>query len=60
MDAYKATYNPHHHVPQPPMFNVHPDAPLDQLQREFLESTQREFEGFILLNVHENGDDNSG
>lgn len=46
MDQYKATYNPHHRVHQPQMFNVQAvrqDAQLDQLQREFLDTTQREF-----------------
>ncbi|CAG05543.1 unnamed protein product [Tetraodon nigroviridis] len=44
VDQYKATYNPHHHTHQPPMFNVQAarqDGPLDQLQREFLDSTQQ-------------------
>lgn len=46
LDQYKATYNRHHHAHQPQMFNtqvVHNDGQLDQLQREFLDSTQREF-----------------
>lgn len=52
MDPYKVTYNPQHHVRQPPMFNVQAacqDAQLDQLQREFLESTQRKFEDLDLV-----------
>lgn len=42
MDQYKASYNPHH---QPKMFNSqasHQEGQLDHLQREFLDSTQRE------------------
>lgn len=45
MDQYKASYNPHHHAHQPKMFNshaTHREGQLDQLQREFLDSTQRE------------------
>lgn len=51
MDQYKATYKPHHHTHQPPMFNVQAarqDGQLDQLQREFLDSTQREFKDLDL------------
>lgn len=51
MDQYRATYNPHHHVHQPQMFNVpaaHQDGQLEHLQREFLDSTQREFKDLHL------------
>lgn len=44
LDPYKATYSPHHHDLQPKMFNshgAHQEGQLDQLQREFLDSTQR-------------------
>lgn len=45
MDQYKASYHPHHHTHQPKMINshsTHREGQLDQLQREFLDSTQRE------------------
>ncbi|XP_029697568.1 centrosomal protein of 152 kDa isoform X4 [Takifugu rubripes] len=54
LDPYKATYNPHRHVRQPPMFNVQAtrqDAQLEQLQREFLESTQQTAAGEQLAQL---------
>lgn len=45
MDQHKATYNPHHQTLQPKMFDApvtHQEGQLDRLQREFLDSTQRE------------------
>uniref|UniRef100_A0A3Q4BDL0 Uncharacterized protein n=1 Tax=Mola mola TaxID=94237 RepID=A0A3Q4BDL0_MOLML len=41
---FQATYNPHLHAQQPKMFNshaTHREGQLDQLQREFLDSTQQ-------------------
>ncbi|XP_059192058.1 centrosomal protein of 152 kDa [Centropristis striata] len=41
---HKASYNPHHATLQPKMFNsqaVHQEGQFDDLQREFLESTQK-------------------
>lgn len=45
MDQYKASYRPHRHAHQPNVINshsAHREGQLDQLQREFLDSTQRE------------------
>ena len=45
MDQHKASYNPHHPAHQPKMFNsqaVHQEGQFEHLQREFLDSTQRE------------------
>lgn len=45
VDQYKASYNPHHPAHQPKMFNsqaANQEGQLDRLQREFLDSTQRE------------------
>ncbi|XP_074532863.1 centrosomal protein of 152 kDa [Halichoeres trimaculatus] len=44
MDPYKASYNPHQAVHKPKMFNskaAHQQGPLDNLQREFLDSTHQ-------------------
>uniref|UniRef100_A0A4W6CYQ9 Centrosomal protein 152 n=1 Tax=Lates calcarifer TaxID=8187 RepID=A0A4W6CYQ9_LATCA len=45
VNQYKASYNPHHPAHQPKMFNsqaAHQGGQFDHLQREFLDSTQRE------------------
>lgn len=41
VDQHQATYNPHHPAHQPTMFNSQ-EGQFDHLQREFLDSTQRE------------------
>lgn len=52
VDQYKASYNPHHPAHQPKMFNsqaTHQEGQLDHLQREFLDSTQRESYSLYLF-----------
>lgn len=62
VDQYKANYNPHHPAHQPKMFNsqaTHQEGQLDHLQREFLDSTQRECYSLDLvvgLTAQEYGD----
>lgn len=45
VNQYKVSYNPHHPAHQPKMFNsqaIQQEGQFDHLQREFLDSTQRE------------------
>lgn len=53
-DQYKANYAPIHHDLQPKMFNsraVQREGHMDQLQREFLDSTQRTSPHLVSLSV---------
>lgn len=52
VDQYKASYSPHHPAHQPKMFTsqaTHQEGQLDHLQREFLDSAQRESYSFDLV-----------
>ncbi|XP_016406582.1 centrosomal protein of 152 kDa-like [Sinocyclocheilus rhinocerous] len=53
-DAYKASYHPHQHSNQPKMFNpqvTSQNGPFDQIQRDFLDSTQNTADGQQLAQL---------